>query len=207
MAPGRRSDCPDACRGSIAVLLENTIQFRRRQPPGGDGRIRALRSNRREPAMIGVTHDELARQQFVLALNRYVQTTLAEGSRRVCDDRGRAGARHRRRAGSARPPAPAPAHGGGAAAPLVALDDAGVAGPSLALHRASAWTGSSTISSRAAGRGRATAAPCASIPGSSCPPTRRRSTTTRSLAATTRRRGPTTCARARSTRSRARTTC
>lgn len=35
--------------------------------------------------MFGVTHDELARQQFVLALNRYVQTTLAEGSRRVCD--------------------------------------------------------------------------------------------------------------------------
>jgi ubiquinone/menaquinone biosynthesis C-methylase UbiE len=37
--------------------------------------------------MIGITHDELARQQFVLALNRYVQSTLAEGSRRVCDAR------------------------------------------------------------------------------------------------------------------------
>ncbi len=37
--------------------------------------------------MIGVTHDERAREQFALALNRYVQGTLAEGSRRVCEDR------------------------------------------------------------------------------------------------------------------------
>jgi len=36
--------------------------------------------------MIRVDHDELARQQFVLSLNKYVQTTLAEGSRRACDD-------------------------------------------------------------------------------------------------------------------------
>jgi ubiquinone/menaquinone biosynthesis C-methylase UbiE len=35
--------------------------------------------------MIDVSHDELARQHFALALNRYVQTTLAEGSRRVCE--------------------------------------------------------------------------------------------------------------------------
>lgn len=37
--------------------------------------------------MIDVTHDERAQQHFALALNRYVQTTLAEGSRLVCDDR------------------------------------------------------------------------------------------------------------------------
>lgn len=37
--------------------------------------------------MIALDHDERARQEFVFALNRYVQTTLAEGSRRVCDDR------------------------------------------------------------------------------------------------------------------------
>lgn len=37
--------------------------------------------------MIGLTHDEMSQQQFALALNRYVQTTLAEGSRRACDGR------------------------------------------------------------------------------------------------------------------------
>lgn len=37
--------------------------------------------------MIDVRHDELARQHFALALNRYVQTTLAEGSRRMCEDK------------------------------------------------------------------------------------------------------------------------
>jgi ubiquinone/menaquinone biosynthesis C-methylase UbiE len=37
--------------------------------------------------MIGLDHDERAHQQFALALNRYVQTTLAEGSRRVCERR------------------------------------------------------------------------------------------------------------------------
>lgn len=37
--------------------------------------------------MIGVNHDERARQQFALALNRYVQGTLAEGSRRLCEDK------------------------------------------------------------------------------------------------------------------------
>lgn len=35
--------------------------------------------------MIGVNHDERAQAEFALALNRYVQTTLAEGSRRICD--------------------------------------------------------------------------------------------------------------------------
>jgi ubiquinone/menaquinone biosynthesis C-methylase UbiE len=35
--------------------------------------------------MISVNHDERARQQFALAMNRYVQTTLAEGSRRLCE--------------------------------------------------------------------------------------------------------------------------
>jgi len=35
--------------------------------------------------MIAVNHDERARQDFAFALNRYVQTTLAEGSRRTCD--------------------------------------------------------------------------------------------------------------------------
>ncbi|MGI9331111.1 MAG: class I SAM-dependent methyltransferase [Gammaproteobacteria bacterium] len=37
--------------------------------------------------MISVNHDERAQQQFVLALNQYVQGTLAEGSRRVCEQR------------------------------------------------------------------------------------------------------------------------
>lgn len=36
--------------------------------------------------MIALDHDDRARQEFVFALNRYVQGTLAEGSRRVCDD-------------------------------------------------------------------------------------------------------------------------
>ena len=35
--------------------------------------------------MITLRHDERARQQFALALNRYTQTTLAEGSRLVCE--------------------------------------------------------------------------------------------------------------------------
>ncbi len=35
--------------------------------------------------MLSLDHDERARQQYALALNRYVQTTLAEGSRLVCD--------------------------------------------------------------------------------------------------------------------------
>jgi ubiquinone/menaquinone biosynthesis C-methylase UbiE len=37
--------------------------------------------------MISVNHDERAQQQFVLALNQYVQGTLAEGSRRICEQR------------------------------------------------------------------------------------------------------------------------
>jgi ubiquinone/menaquinone biosynthesis C-methylase UbiE len=35
--------------------------------------------------MIKLNHDERAQQQFVLALNQYVQQTAAEGSRRVCE--------------------------------------------------------------------------------------------------------------------------
>jgi ubiquinone/menaquinone biosynthesis C-methylase UbiE len=37
--------------------------------------------------MIELTHDERAEMQYVLALNRYAQVTLAEGSRRVCEDK------------------------------------------------------------------------------------------------------------------------
>jgi hypothetical protein len=37
--------------------------------------------------MIELRHDERAQMLFALALNRYVQATLAEGSRRVCEDR------------------------------------------------------------------------------------------------------------------------
>ncbi len=35
--------------------------------------------------MIELEHDEVSRQLFSLALNHYTQTTLAEGSRRVCE--------------------------------------------------------------------------------------------------------------------------
>lgn len=37
--------------------------------------------------MIELQHDEHARQLFVLALNRYVQGSLADGSRRLCEQR------------------------------------------------------------------------------------------------------------------------
>lgn len=44
-----------------------------------------MRIGNGRPAMIQLNHDERAQQQFVLALNQYVQQTVAEGSRRVCE--------------------------------------------------------------------------------------------------------------------------
>lgn len=38
-----------------------------------------------ETGLIDIDHDERARERFVLALNRWVQTGLAAGSRQVCD--------------------------------------------------------------------------------------------------------------------------
>ena len=81
-------------------------------------------------------HDDRARQLYVLALNRYVQTTLADGSRLVCANAGvtRTGA-----AADAvmRPAAAAPAHGAAATAPILAGHDADLAGPAVARLRGS----------------------------------------------------------------------
>jgi hypothetical protein len=81
-----------------------------------------------EPSMIGVSHDERAQQQFVLALNKYVQSTLAEGSQRVCRKRCWSLACPR----CATPPitASAPPRRGAVAD----IGDAD-AGPALAVHR------------------------------------------------------------------------